>query len=552
MVFKEIMLRVIDLFCGAGGFSEGFRHAGFDVIWAVDIWQPAVTTHHQNHPASNTVLGDVEKIANLPDEEFHRVVPDSEIIIGSPPCVDFSNSNKSGKADKSKGIRLVEAFFRIVARKKYKRDSVLKYWILENVPNAEPHIEIEYSAQSLNLTNLEEKFPLKVKFLSSHIYNAQYFGVPSKRVRFICGDFPEPEPTIKSDANLIHLDYVLRELGTPLLNPERVVTDPNYDFQMLSGDMTDHHYVQELAEFIWQKAKRLKLDKGYMGKMSFPENVNRPARTIMATMSLGARESMIFGFGENRFRAPTIREVASLMSFPIDYRFYGESVGLKYQLIGNAVPPKMAFAFAKAIAQKENLPIPDNYGPLNFENNDGVFKNLNWHIIPIREEKPKLPKARFKYHIPYLIIKRYRVELTNHHSDFENKNFRWDVEIHYSQGPQAKMFKPVYSAKWFSDEILSEIKLFIKKENTETINARTFQEIYCLPEILRKKEKLLGPMELLGDAKSFLATLHVDQTDVVKIEEKNKVVEIPIIIAIGYFVLSEIVSQINQEEVIYE
>lgn len=539
-------MRVVDLFCGAGGFSEGFRQAGFDVIWGIDIWQPAVTTHNKNHPTSETILGDVEKIANLSDEEFHQVVPDSEIIIGSPPCVAFSNSNRSGKADKTKGIRLVESFLRIVARKKFKRNSILKYWIFENVPNAESHVEIEYSAQSLNLTELDGDFPLKVKFHSSHIYNAQYFGVPSKRVRFICGDFPEPEQVIKFDENLIPLNHVLKELGTPLVKPENIVTDPNYNFQMLSGEITDHHYVQELANFEWQKAKRFKLDKGYMGKMSFPENINKPARTIMATMSFSARESMIFGLGENRYRAPTIREVASLMSFPIDYRFYGDSIGLKYQLVGNAVPPKLAFAFAKAIAQKENLPIPENYMPLNSGKNDKFFTNLNWQKISIREEKPKSPKARFRFHIPFLILKRYRVELTNHNSDFENNSFRWDIEIHYSQGPQAKVFKPECSRSWIAENVYSEIDNFIQNKIEQIISANAFQSYYCLPESVRKKRNLIGPMELLSELKPFLATLQIDQNSQVKAQEKDRIVEIPIIIAIGYYLLSEIVSQINR------
>ena len=98
-------MQVIDLFCGAGGFSEGFRQAGFEVIWAIDKWQPAVTTHSANHVNSNTILGDVEAISLLSDELFDLTVPDAEIIIGSPPCVAFSNSNKSGKGDKALGIR---------------------------------------------------------------------------------------------------------------------------------------------------------------------------------------------------------------------------------------------------------------------------------------------------------------------------------------------------------------------------------------------------------------------------------------------------------------
>ena len=51
--------------------------------------------------------------------------------------------------------------------------------------------------------------------------------------------------------------------------------------------------------------------------------------------------------------------------------------------------------------------------------------------------------SKFKYHIPYLIINAYRVELTNYQSDFENKDYLWEAEIHYSQGKiKAKVFTP--------------------------------------------------------------------------------------------------------------
>jgi DNA (cytosine-5)-methyltransferase 1 len=87
-----------------------------------------------------------------------------------------------------------------------------------------------------------------------------------------------------------------------------------------------------LQPFEWKTAKRLKEDKGYMGKMSFPENLNAPARTVMATMTSSSRESMILKFGKNRYRLPTVREAASMMSFPIDYKFYGKSKGIKHTL----------------------------------------------------------------------------------------------------------------------------------------------------------------------------------------------------------------------------
>lgn len=45
-------MRVADFFCGGGGFSEGFRQAGFNIVFAVDKWEPAITTYKGNKPVS--------------------------------------------------------------------------------------------------------------------------------------------------------------------------------------------------------------------------------------------------------------------------------------------------------------------------------------------------------------------------------------------------------------------------------------------------------------------------------------------------------------------
>ena len=83
-------MRVADFFCGAGGFSEGFRQAGFEICFAVDKWRPAINTYKLNKPEVNAVLDDVVRISELPDDEFDEFVPDTEVIIGSPPCQALS------------------------------------------------------------------------------------------------------------------------------------------------------------------------------------------------------------------------------------------------------------------------------------------------------------------------------------------------------------------------------------------------------------------------------------------------------------------------------
>ena len=114
---SHVALKVADFFCGGGGFSEGFRQAGFNIVFAVDKWAPAVATYKGNKPDVTVVQDDILRISKLPDAEFEKLVPDTEVIVGSPPCQSFSHSNKSGNADKAIGIKLIEAYLRIIARK---------------------------------------------------------------------------------------------------------------------------------------------------------------------------------------------------------------------------------------------------------------------------------------------------------------------------------------------------------------------------------------------------------------------------------------------------
>lgn len=532
-------MKVIDLFCGSGGFSEGFKQAGFDVIWAVDNWKPAVDTHSENHPSTRTILDDVIRLSNLNDSEFDNIIPDSEIIIGSPPCIAFSNSNKSGNGDKTKGIELFEAFLRIVHRKKYKRKSKLKYWILENVPNIEFYIKDKYSANNLGIKG---RNILKVKYENSTIYNSKYYKVPSNRKRFFCGYFPTPEKIIKDDKDFISLSNILEGLGEPKQNMENIINDSNYPtFSLRSKYLADHHYIKEITKYQWEKAKRLKQDKGYMGRMSFPENLDKPSRVIMATISYSARESLILGYKKNRYRAPTIREVASLMSFPIDYRFYGISKEMKYRLVGNSVPPKISFAFAKAIAKKEKIKYNSNYSTIKHLNKVN-FKNINFDIFSLNKEKPKKITTKFTYHVPYLIIDTFRVELTNRHSDFDNNKFKWSVEIHKSQGPKARVYIPRLNKDLISNSNLIHINKFINSYKNKIVYHQTFQKIHCMTTEEIIKKDLIGPYELLYLVKDFIGNLNSHPQSKLKINYENDELLIPYKIMMVYYILKKLLK----------
>ena len=539
------MYKVVDFFCGGGGFSEGFKLAGFEIIMAIDKWQPAVTTHHANHPKAVTKQDDVIRISNLPDKEFHKLVPDSEVIIGSPPCTSFSNSNKSGKADKSLGVELIEAYLRIVARKHIKEGSILKHWVLENVPNVFDYIKDEYTYKELGIV---KEGTFQVKYPSSRVYNAKYFNVASNRKRYFCGNFPEPKEIIVDESEVKTINSVLSNIKNPDYYSNEDIKDPNFNFKMKNGEITDRHYIMEISEFEWKKAKRQKQDKGYMGRMSFPENFDKPSRTVMATMSSSSRESMIYPYipDENRYRLPTVREIACLMSYPLDYRFYGKSKSIKYKLVGNSVPPKMSFAIAKAIAEKNSLEIPKEYEPIKFDDAKlETFVNLQGYKFPINIEKEKKPTSKFKYHIPYFIINTYRVELTNKHSDFDNLNFKWTAEIHKSQGKNAREFMPKITLKTIKEKHKVVVKEFINKLNKKISKANNFQNIHCQTDLKRKKENLFGPHELLSEIKYFIENNINKEYYEEKLHIKNENIEIPYIILMGFYILERVINKLN-------
>jgi len=536
-------MRVADFFCGAGGFSEGFRQAGFEIIFAVDKWEPAINTFKANKPNCRVRQDDVIRISRLPDEEFHILVPDTEVIIGSPPCVAFSNSNKSGNGDKSLGIELLKAYLRIVARKKNKENSILRYWVLENVPNIKKYVQEKYSAADLEL---DGDFYLTPINNSTGIYNAKYFGAPTNRKRFLCGEFPEIQTTC-TDENVMTLRAVLNSLGEPCNNMDKVIHDCNYKGLCLTKDkLTDHQYLYMLQPFEWETAKRLKEDKGYMGRMSFPENLDNPARTVMATMSASSRESMILPVASGGYRLPTVREAASMMSFPIDYRFYGQSKGVKHTLVGNAVPPKMSYAVAKAIALDTGETIPEHYIPIQHDS-EIAFYNLNNIVFEPKIEKSKCDIAKFKYHIPYLIIDAFRVELTNYHSDFDKKEFKWDVEIHYSQGKdKARVFCPIIKSELWDKDSLKKWDKFINSIIPHMCKSyNQFQKVYCMTSEERNVNNYIGPFELLNLVKEYINKNFENAPSNEKIYISDELPNLPKTIGAGYYLLNQLLTSID-------
>lgn len=160
-------MRVIDLCCGAGGWSEGLRQAGLTPVLGVDSWNIAIQSYHDNFPEAKKFI---KKVQHLTAEDL----PDAEVIVGSPPCqkASIANIGYKGEIDYDPLYHILN----LIERKKP------RYWVLENVPPYWRKMPEE----------LKERIPA-VKAVTANEH-----GLNHKRVRMFFGRFPEPKEGTKA------------------------------------------------------------------------------------------------------------------------------------------------------------------------------------------------------------------------------------------------------------------------------------------------------------------------------------------------------------------
>jgi DNA (cytosine-5)-methyltransferase 1 len=525
---------VIDIFCGAGGFSEGFCQQGFEILLGVDKWEPAIKTFNHNFNLDCRIR-DVLKFEDSIEEI--ESLPDTDIIIGSPPCVTFSSSNISGKADKTAGIRLTKIFLRIVAVKKYKSNTKLKAWFMENVANSINYLADYYTFQDLDLTQWAEAHRLcpnkKAIILKDNqpIINSADYGSPQIRKRVISGEFIKkkrliiPERTHKApdEAGNLPIYIALKKIKQRLPKPnsttkDEVIIDPLYSkIRITTSDLTDHFYDTGLFEFEWKQSRFLKINHPYMGKMSFPENEDKPSRTITATKIGPSREAIIYNSEFNRkghgeYRTPTVRESACLMGFPITYQFIG-SENVKCKLVGNAVCPSVSRAFAKLVRKELGLE-KINELIINSKPNLESIPNLNSYSLKNFNKLPRRRKgSRFRRH-PFK-DGNITVTLSNYNIEKNDKeNNRWITSVQYGTGEGFPSFN-------YMDGFYKNIEPVVRKldkgqEFLKVINNGYASKIGSgdeLQEMFENRQSIKGllePTELVEKLAQFIEQLDID------------------------------------------
>lgn len=347
-----VKFTVIDLFCGAGGFSEGFEQMGFDVVSGVDNWNPAVETHKLNYPKAEVIKADLMEIEP-------SALPKADVIMGGPPCVEFSGSKRGGSGDVEKGMMLILRFFYFV----YKMRP--RWWIMENVPRLLQTLPPSVPLRRIGI-NKTGRFHIPRRV----ILNSADYGTPQKRLRLISGKYPLPRQTHNEQSMMtlsgdrleqwVTMRTVMETLPNPLGRPRTnsVVKDPNYNLSIPEKKLTHHFMDTTMTNEEAMKNKRAKVNHAFYGKMKFPDDLDRPSRTVMAMQFNASRETMVIEVKRGnkiKYRKPTVRECACLQALPLTFRFCGNTEATLYKLVGNAVPVKLASALARAILEDAGL-----------------------------------------------------------------------------------------------------------------------------------------------------------------------------------------------------
>lgn len=303
-------LTVVDLFCGAGGFSYGFRQEEFDIILGIDNDLAVQDTFLANHPGAEFLHSDMKKVNSESLYSFGPV----DVLIGSPPCGDFSLMSTDSR-NPDKGLKLVREFLRI------KNILQPKYWVMENVVPAEKFI------RSL------------VPNIRAEILDTVNFGVPQFRRRMFLGNHPTSTPTHHQiDGQLTLASNVLsrwRTLGE--------IIDSSVNFGFIGAERNS-----KLAAL---KQSHTSKNNIVCGNVIYPDPLDKPSRTLLAKISKANRSTMVIELNGRR-RLLSIKEKARLQGFPDSFLWFGTPSKIEI-MIGNAVPPPVAKAIAKAILQKE-------------------------------------------------------------------------------------------------------------------------------------------------------------------------------------------------------
>lgn len=315
---EKMKLKVLDLFCGCGGMTEGLKKAGLDIIAGIDIWDRAIESYESNNDHL-AICADLTVLKPAIFKKKYNINYDIDLIVGGPPCQGFSIAGKRDIDDPRNSL-FVEYYNYLTFFKP-------KAFIMENVigilsmktKKGEKVIDI--------ITNLLEK---NYNISVNKLY-ASDFEVPQNRRRTIIIG-------VRKD-----LKIELPEIKPVLTVDERIPVKTILEDE---NSVDEKQFLSERAikGINLKKEKSKQTGKGFGAQFLNPD---RPSYTIPARYWKDGYDALV-KYSDTRIRRLTVNELKKIQSFPEDYVLKGSKKDQIMQ-IGNAVACQFAYHLGKYI-----------------------------------------------------------------------------------------------------------------------------------------------------------------------------------------------------------
>jgi len=341
-------LTFVSLFAGAGGFCLGFKKAGFKPLLATDVDADAEKTFHKNWPDVPFLLRDVRQLdAAEILKATNRVRPD--LVIGGPPCQGFSTLGDKLSADPRNS--LFDAFSRLVA------DMKPKCIVIENVKA----LATMYGGRYKDL--ILERFTHLGYRMFFKVVNTADYGVPQFRQRIIffgtLSNLPFAFPSASHGLKRKHPYVTVGEAISDLAKKSTNGIQNHLALEHSDRVIARYRLIPEGGKLPPPELLPVEIRRKNFGNTYKRLDRNKPALTMVP--------------GNNAFpihpflhRSLTPREAARIQSFPDSHVFMGER-RKQCILVGNAVPPLLAFALAKSVKKHLIGETPVQHSELPFK-----------------------------------------------------------------------------------------------------------------------------------------------------------------------------------------